>query len=57
MVLLAEKPIVKGGKVMTADEFVDQLQEDCLNHPALSHSYLKRFENKELNKGHVKIFA
>ncbi len=56
MVLLAEKP-VKGGEVMTASDFVDQLQEDCLNHPALNHSYLNRFKNKELNKDHVKLFG
>ncbi len=42
---------------VSASDFVDKLQEDCLNHKALNHSYLKRFENKELNKDHVKLFA
>ncbi len=43
--------------VVSACDFVDKLQEDCLNHKALNHSYLKRFNNKELNKDQVKIFA
>jgi pyrroloquinoline-quinone synthase len=42
---------------VSASDFVDKLQEDCLNHKALNHSYLKRFENRELTKNHVKIFA
>ncbi|MCP4268019.1 MAG: iron-containing redox enzyme family protein [Candidatus Brocadiaceae bacterium] len=42
---------------VSASDFVDKLQEDCLNHKALNHSYLKRFENKELEKDHVKLFA
>ena len=42
---------------VSASDFVDKLQEDCLNHTALNHSYLDRFKNKELNKDHVKLFA
>ncbi len=42
---------------VSAEEFVDQLQEDCLNHPAMKHSYLKKFENREVNKDQVKLFA
>ena len=42
---------------VSASDFVDKLQEDCLKHPALNHSYLNRFKNKELNKAQVKIFA
>ncbi len=42
---------------VSASDFVDKLQQDCLDHEALNHSYLKRFENKELNKDQVKIFA
>ena len=42
---------------VSAEEFVDQLQKDCLEHPAMKHSYLKKFENRELNKDHVKLFA
>lgn len=42
---------------MSADAFVDQLQEDCLKHPAMNHSYLKRFEDRKVSKEHVKMFA
>ncbi len=42
---------------VSAEDFVDKLQADCLEHPAMKHSYLKRFENRELNKDQVKIFA
>ncbi len=42
---------------VSASDFVDKLQKDCLDHEALHHSYLKRFENRELNKDQVKIFA
>ncbi len=55
MSILSGKP--KGGKGMSAEEFVDQLQQDCLDHPALNHSYLKKFEAKKVNKDQVKIFA
>ncbi len=47
IVLLAEKP-TKGGKVMTASDFVDKLQAECLDHPALNHSYLNRFKKESL---------
>ncbi len=56
MLSVLEKPLV-GGKNMTAEEFVDQLQKNCLDHPALNHSYLKKFEAKKVNKDQVKIFA
>ncbi|GJQ58245.1 MAG: iron-containing redox enzyme family protein [Candidatus Scalindua sp. AMX11] len=42
---------------VSADKFVDDLQRDCLGHPALNHSYLKKFEEKKVNKAQVKIFA
>jgi len=42
---------------VSASDFVDKLQEDCLKHKALNHSYLKRFDNRELNKDHIKLFA
>ena len=57
MLTVAEKPVVQRGVAVSAEAFVDQLQEDCLNHPAMKHSYLKKFENRELNKDHIKIFA
>ncbi|KKK92594.1 hypothetical protein LCGC14_2701360, partial [marine sediment metagenome] len=56
MLSVVEKPIV-GGRAMSAEEFVDQLQQDCLEHPAMKHSYLKKFENREVNKDQVKVFA
>ncbi len=56
MLAVAEKP-VSSECAMSAGEFVDQLQEDCLNHPALNHSYLKKFEQKKVSKDQVKIFA
>ena len=40
---------------VSAEDFVDQLQKDCLEHPAMRH--LKRFENREVNKDQVKLFA
>ncbi len=52
MLSVAEKPMaVKEG--LTALEFVDQLQQDCLDHPALNHSYLKKFEAGKVNKGQI----
>ncbi|MDR4498625.1 MAG: iron-containing redox enzyme family protein [Candidatus Scalindua sp.] len=42
---------------VSADKFVDDLQRDCLAHPALNHSYLKKFEAKKVNKSHVKLFG
>ncbi len=56
MLAVAEKPVASES-VLSAEEFVDQLQEDCLKHPALNHSYLKKFEQKKVNKDHVKMFA
>ena len=56
MLAVAERPAAQGGAV-SAEDFVDQLQKDCLEHPAMKHSYLKKFENRELNKDHIKIFA
>src|SRR3989338_11037775 len=41
----------------SAVAFVDKLQEDCLNHPAMKHSYLKKFNNRKVNKKQVKLFA
>jgi pyrroloquinoline-quinone synthase len=48
---------LEGGKRMSAEEFVDKLQQDCLDHPALNHSYLKKFEAGKVNKNHVKLFG
>ena len=56
MLSVAERHVTQGGAV-SAEDFVDQLQKDCLEHPAMKHSYLKRFENREVNKDQVKLFA
>ncbi|ODS33689.1 MAG: PQQ biosynthesis protein C [Candidatus Scalindua rubra] len=56
MLSVAEKPM-GGGKIMTAEEFVDQLQQDCLDHPALNHSYLKKFEAGKVDKKAIRIFG
>jgi len=56
MLAVAEKP-VKGGGTVSAGDFIDQLQEDCLEHPAMKHSYLMKFKNREVNKDHVKLFG
>ncbi len=56
MLSVAEKPMV-GGELMTAEEFVDQLQQDCLDHPALNHSYLRKFEAGKVDKKAIKLFA
>ncbi len=56
MLSVAEKPMaVKKG--LTAEEFVDLLEKECLDHPALNHSYLKKFEAGKVNKEHIKLFA
>jgi hypothetical protein len=58
MLAVAEKPLTGGKEMgMSAEKFVDQLQKDCLEHLAMKHSYLKKFADRKLNKGHIKLFA
>lgn len=42
---------------MSPNEFFDKLERDCLNHPALTHSYLDKLNKGKANRAAIKIFA
>lgn len=39
--------------VLSASDFLDQLEEDCLGHPALSHSYLEGFSEGKVDRATI----
>ena len=41
----------------SANAFFDQLEKDCLNHPALTHSYLDKLNKGKADRGAIKILA
>ena len=42
---------------VSASDFLDQLEKDCLGHPALTHPYLEKFRQGKAGRDGIKLYG